>query len=77
MFLKEGAALVGIGLVAGVTAALLMRGAVEKLLYDVRPLDPGVLAAVAALMGAVALFAVVWPAFRATKIDPAAALNEQ
>jgi predicted permease len=77
MFLKDGAVLVGIGLVAGVTAAFLMRGAVEKLLYGVRPLDPVVLAAVGALMGAVALFAVVWPAFRATKIDPAVALNEQ
>jgi putative ABC transport system permease protein len=45
------------------------------MLYGVRPLDPAVLGMVSALLAAVGLFASYWPARRAAKIDPMAALR--
>jgi ABC-type antimicrobial peptide transport system permease subunit len=42
----------------------------------VQPMDPLVLAAVAALLGVVALVACAVPARRAARIDPLIALND-
>jgi putative ABC transport system permease protein len=45
------------------------------LLYGVRPADPATLAAVAFLLGAIALLACYIPARRATAVDPVIALR--
>jgi ABC-type antimicrobial peptide transport system permease subunit len=63
------------GLAAGVAGSAGLTRLLSGLLYGVRPLDPAVLGTVSALLTAVALFASYWPARRASRIDPMAALR--
>ena len=63
------------GLAVGAAGSIGLTRLLSGLLYDVRPLDPEVLGAVAALLAAVALLASYLPARRAAKIDPIAALR--
>ena len=65
------------GLVAGLTSALVLTRLMETLLFEVRPNDPATLAGVAALIIVVAAAASLVPAFRATRVDPLAALKEE
>jgi putative ABC transport system permease protein len=69
--LKLGAIGTGVGLVASFAVSCLMSG----LLYGVRPTDPVVFTASAALAILVALAASYIPVHRATKVDPMAALR--
>ena len=73
---REGAALVGAGLLAGALGALALRRSVDGLLFGARATDPLVIGAAMALLVAVALLACALPARRATRIDPVAALGE-
>lgn len=61
----------GIGLVVAVVVG---RGA-SALLFGLEGHDPVVLGSAVALLGIVALFAAVWPARRAAKLDPVTALR--
>jgi putative ABC transport system permease protein len=76
LFLREGIVLVSSGLVLGLAGAAAMRKAVENQIYGVHPLDPTVLVVTGTLLALVALVACLWPARRATKIDPMIVLNE-
>jgi predicted permease len=62
-----------LGLAASVEAGRLMR----DLLYEIKPLDPAVFAAVAATLLAVAVFACIVPAWRASHLDPMHALRAE
>jgi predicted permease len=73
---REGAALVGAGLLTGALGALALRRSVDGLLFGVRATDPLVIGAAVALLVAVALAACTLPARRATRIDPVAVLGE-
>jgi ABC-type antimicrobial peptide transport system permease subunit len=64
------------GLAAGALAAVLVTRALRSLLFEVSSTDPWVYAGVAAVLGAIALFAAFLPARRATRLDPVAALRE-
>ena len=61
----------GVGLVASLEASRLMR----DLLYEIKPLDPEVFAAVAATLLAAAALACIVPAWRASRLDPMQALR--
>ena len=73
----EGLTLAAIGLAAGLAAAAAFQKAISSQLYDVRPLDPLVLAGVAGLLGVVAMVACLVPARRAARVDPVRVLAEQ
>jgi ABC-type lipoprotein release transport system permease subunit len=49
----------------------------RDLLYEIKPLDPGVFAAVAAMLLAVAAVACFVPAWRASRLDPMQALRTE
>ena len=66
-----------VGLVAGATLALGLAGALSTLVYRVEPNDPGVLAAVVALMFLVSAAATYLPARRISRIDPAGSLRAE
>ena len=65
------------GLVAGLAASLAMGRLMRDLLYEMKPLDPAVFAAVAATLLAVAAFACIVPAWRASRLDPMQALRAE
>jgi predicted permease len=75
--LGHGLTLAGFGLVTGLLATLMLTRLMETLLFGVRPNDPATLAGVAALIGAMAAAASLIPAFRATRVDPLAALRSE
>jgi len=73
--LGDGLRLTFIGIALGATAAGLAAGALGKLLYDVRPLDPVTFASVTLVLVGVALLAMAAPARRAARVDPMVALR--
>jgi predicted permease len=76
LVLREGFALVGLGLIFGIAGSIALRSVVQKEIYGVAPLDPLVLGCVALLFALVALLACLVPARRATQVDPAIVLSE-
>jgi predicted permease len=65
------------GLVAGLAASLEAGQLMRDLLYEIKPLDPLVYAAVAATLLVVAAFACIVPAWRASHLDPMQALRAE
>ena len=76
LVIKEGLALLGVGFVAGLAGALAIRRTMETQLYGVTGMDPAVLAAVAVVLGCVAVAACSLPARRAARISPLLALSD-
>jgi predicted permease len=70
MFLREGVALAGVGIVAGLVFSAATASLMASLLYGVRPHDPAVFLIVPLLLFAVAALASYLPARRATKVNP-------
>jgi putative ABC transport system permease protein len=77
MVLFSSARLVGVGLAAGLAAALLLTRLLEKELYGVKSADPSTFVAVSVILSAAALLASYLPARRATRVDPMLALREE
>ncbi len=75
LVLREGLLLGGLGVGVGLAAALASTRVLQTLLFEVTPTDPVTLSAVAGLLLAVVLAATLWPARRATKVDPMVALR--
>jgi predicted permease len=73
--LREALALIAMGLAAGLPVVIVASRSVASLLYGVEPHDPGTLAITIAILTSVAVFAAVWPAWRASRISPLAALR--
>jgi putative ABC transport system permease protein len=65
------------GLALGLAASLAAVKLIESMLYQTRPLDPAIFAAVATTLLAVAAFACLIPAWRASRIDPMQALRTE
>ncbi|HXJ91924.1 MAG TPA: ABC transporter permease [Terriglobia bacterium] len=75
MVLRQSARLVGLGLIFGLLAALLLTRTMSSLLFGIRATDPIAYGAVSLVLGLVALLASYVPAYRATKVDPIEALR--
>jgi ABC-type antimicrobial peptide transport system permease subunit len=77
MILRESTWLTVAGMVAGVTAALVLTRLVKSMLYGVTPNDPVTLVAGVALLMSVALVATWIPARRAASVQPMEALRHE
>ncbi len=77
MVIRQGMWLVGIGLTAGLVAALALTRFLSSLLYGVTAFDLRVLTTGTAMLALVGLAACWIPAMRAARVDPVIALREQ
>jgi putative ABC transport system permease protein len=75
MILREGMALAVIGLAVGWPVAWMLSRVMGSLLFEIHPHDPLAFAGAAALMALVAVAASGIPAWRATRVEPIAALR--
>ncbi len=77
LFVREGAALTLVGLVAGLAGALAAGRWISALLFGVTPADPVTLAIVVCALAAAAACATYIPARRAARVDPSDALRAE
>jgi predicted permease len=77
MVAGAGMRLVGIGVVIGTIAALVLSRVLASQLYGITPTDPPTFAAAIAFLGAIALLATYIPARRATRVPPMTALRPE
>jgi putative ABC transport system permease protein len=75
--LREGMTLVIVGVVAGLSIALGATRLLAGFLNDVSRTDPATFGTVSAMLVTVAAVACLVPAWRATRVDPIAALREE
>ncbi len=75
LVLRQGALVVGIGVVCGIAGAAALTRYLSGMLYGLTALDPVIYAVAAVAFTAAAMFAVYVPARRATTIDPLSALR--
>ena len=75
LVLREGMALVAVGMALGLGFALAGSRLLTSLLYGIGRYDPAAFVGVPVLLAAVALLAIVIPARRATRVDPMVALR--
>ncbi|HET7587639.1 MAG TPA: ABC transporter permease [Gammaproteobacteria bacterium] len=77
LVLKDGLRLLTVGLGVGLALAVLMGYLLSARLFGVEPFDPLTLAGTSVLMTIITLMACYLPARRASKLDPAVAIQEQ
>jgi predicted permease len=77
MILREGGTLVLIGLLLGVTGALLAGRVIQGLLFGIAPNDPATLISAGLVMAAIGMAACWIPALRAARVDPIMAMRAQ
>ena len=76
LVLARVAVLLALGLLVGIGASLWAARFIAALLYGLEPHDPATIVSAAAVLAAVGALAGWLPAYRASRVDPAAALRE-
>jgi putative ABC transport system permease protein len=77
IFLRQGLSLTGAGIAIGIVMALGVTRVLSAMLFGVGPMDPITYAAVAGMLGGIALLATYLPTRRAARVDPAVALRAE
>ena len=77
LVLRQSVAPVAVGLASGLAGALGMGGVIASLLYEVRPRDPLVLAAVVSVVATVATLSAAAATLAGLQLEPASALREE
>jgi ABC-type antimicrobial peptide transport system permease subunit len=77
MILLDGAGVVLAGVALGTPAAMALSRLLSTMLFDVRPSDVSSLATPFTIMLGAAMVAVLFPAWRATRVDPMIALRDE
>jgi putative ABC transport system permease protein len=77
LVVRQVLAITGIGIVIGATGALAAGSLITKLLFGVQASDPLTFTGVSVLLATVAVVAAAVPAWRATRLDPVAALRAE
>jgi predicted permease len=75
MVIRQGMKLAGVGMLIGLATALTLTRLMAALLFEVRPGEPLVYAAIAGMLGIVAVAACWIPSRRAARVDPMQALH--
>ena len=75
--LRDGAALIALGILIGLPLSLAAGRISTPLPYGVRPNDPATLASATALLAALGVFAAFVPAHRAASVAPVEALRHE
>jgi predicted permease len=75
LILRRGLIQMGLGLAIGLTGAFFLSKVMQSLLVQVPPRDPVTFASITAILLVVAICACVFPARRATQVDPLVALR--
>ncbi|MBI4907657.1 MAG: ABC transporter permease [Acidobacteria bacterium] len=73
----NGATPVVLGIIAGLLGALAMGRFIQSMLFVIDPIDPLTLAGVSLIFATVALVACVIPAWKASRVEPMAALRHE
>ncbi|HLX68308.1 MAG TPA: ABC transporter permease, partial [Verrucomicrobiae bacterium] len=77
LVLRQGMRMVAIGLVVGLAGACALGPVLSGFIHEVQPRDLRVICSAALILAAVALLACLFPARRATRIDPMTALRDE
>jgi ABC-type antimicrobial peptide transport system permease subunit len=77
LVLRQAALVVGAGLLAGLCGALALGGGLSSLVFETNPRDPRILGATALLLAAVALASAWLPAWRASRVEPKIAMQDE
>jgi ABC-type antimicrobial peptide transport system permease subunit len=77
LFLKEGAFLVGAGVLVGIVAALAVGRLLSTILFDIAPADSMSVAFSLLLLALIGLGAACIPALRATRVNPVEVLRAE
>jgi putative ABC transport system permease protein len=77
LVVRQAMALVAVGVVIGLIAAIAFTRVMKSLLYEVSATDPLTFAAISLLLAVIALLACWIPARRAAKVDPMIALRSE
>ncbi len=75
LILRKGLVMVGIGLAIGLAGASLGTRLIQRLLFEIEPLDPVAYGGAALFFAGVALIACLAPALRAARVNPITALR--
>lgn len=76
LLLGKGVVLAAAGAVLGIAGGLLAGRELRSQLHDIRPADPWSIALGTAVLVSVAIASSFWPAWRASRVDPATALRD-
>ena len=77
LFLRRGFAQLGLGLLIGFAGAVGVGQLLQSLLVGTSPSDPVTLATIVAVLTCVGVIACVWPARRATRLNPVIVLRHE